>query len=206
LICAFVLFLSEAKSQGDTPPPLAQVSTGTVLLRGSGNPNGPFRFEGQGFVLNGFLDLGSLVPCGPCIQGQPQLLDSFFSGSSIRPGPAEIDGISYQRLYYEGWVKLEAGNITIPFAASVNQMFITTPFKLMGVIRACTTSTTNGCPQGWVFERALEGYGTAKVRLTNFNRVMNMDSRREYAWNNVSFTFLNASTTQFENQFDTEKN
>lgn len=186
IILTFCFYFAsiEIKSKSDTP---SVITDGGVTLSGSLNPNGLFRFEGNGFLLNGSLADGSVSTIGCCLRpGQMLSLNSRFIGSSsIRHGSAVINGVNYSELFYEGTVQFNTKGIILPFASSVWQVFIVTPFSFTATLQGCTTNPVNGCPQGYVFERTFKGQGTATLHLKAAKSI----GYRQYSFNSITYTF-----------------
>jgi|GEM_PF-2625281 len=178
----------EVKSQTNET---SQVVISQVALSGSTNPSGPFRFEGSDFLLNGLLRDGNVHPSGCCFSnGSPISLGSQFSGElSIAPGAAQINGMSYSQLYYEGSMSFVTPITVVPFATAVNHTFIVIPFTFTATLKGCTTNPfINGCPQGYVFDRTFTGKGKARLHLKNPNRIMN-GNRKLFQFDRVTYTF-----------------
>lgn len=186
IFLAFCCFFPSigTKAQTDTP---SVITDGGVMLSGSLNPNGQFRFEGDGFLLNGILADGNVSPTGCCVR--PGLLlnlnSRFVGSSSIRQGSAFINGVNYSQLYYEGTVQFTTKSIVLPFASSVTQVFVLTPFSFTATLQGCTTNPVNGCTQGYVFERTFTGQGTATLHLKAAKSI----GYRQYSVNSIKYTF-----------------
>ncbi len=188
LLCFF--FLTEIKSQSNES---SQVAVGSVVLTGSANPSGPFRFEGSDFVLNGVLRDGNVHASGCCFSnGNSISLGSQFIGElSIMPGAAQVNGVSYSQLYYEGSMSFTTQITVIPFTTAINHAFIVIPFNFSATLKGCTTNPfINGCTQGYVFDKKFTGKGTATLRLKNPNRNMN-GNRKIYQFDKVTYSFDN---------------
>jgi hypothetical protein len=154
-------------------PLASEVRADPILVTGGSasvdaNAGGRFTLIGNGFVLQGGTNWGT-NSCPVCRSGETISVGSFNAGLfDIRVGPAIINGVSYDRLLYSGFLRFE-GSIVIPNDTS-SLITLTTPFDFNGHLNGCTSSTISGCPDAdVVFDSFLIGHGIATVTLHSFD-------------------------------------
>jgi hypothetical protein len=108
-----------------------------------------FTLTGDGFSVTGGREAGNtgpLLSCFPCVAGDPINFDSRFVGElTLGSGPATVDGVSYERLWYAGVLAFDGETMAFPGGSS--SVDLTSPFSLVS--------------EGGVGERSfLEGYLT----------------------------------------------
>jgi hypothetical protein len=167
-----------------------QITGGSASVGGSGG--GTFTFAGDGFVLSGGLNQGPNA-CGICVAGQAISLTTVNAGTDIRVGPAEVGGVSYNRLFYAGNLHFETNNIIVPDDPST-LFTITTPFELHGLLLGCTSDQISGClPGNLVFDSSLIGHGTATATFTS---IVTGSAGRLYFLQGVRYDFAPVATPE----------
>ena len=143
-------------------PILVSGGSGTVM----GITGGPFNLVSDVFDLSGGMNWG--WDASPYRAGEIASIYAFNSGLDLRSGPGVVNGIFYDRLFYEGFLQFD-GSFVVPDVAAT-QFSLLAPFNLTGFLLACTTSTfTSGCaPANLVFQSPIEGGGVASINMTSF--------------------------------------
>ena len=131
-----------------------------------GITGGPFNLVSDVFDLSGGMNWG--WDASPYRAGEIASIYAFNSGLDLRSGPGVVNGIFYDRLFYEGFLQFD-GSFVVPDVAAT-QFSLLAPFNLTGFLLACTTSTfTSGCaPANLVFQSPIEGGGVASINMTSF--------------------------------------
>jgi hypothetical protein len=153
---------------------------------------GRFTLVGNDFVLQGGTNQGT-HSCAVCQAGETISIGSFNAGMfDIRVGPAVINGVPYDRLFYTGSLRFE-GSIVIPNDTS-SLITLTTPFTFNGLLNGCTSTQISGCPDGQVvFNSFLIGQGIATVTIQSFD---GGSFGRLYSLSNVTYNFAPTPTPE----------
>jgi hypothetical protein len=186
LLLAFIFLPSEVHADA------------VVINGGSLNVPGPesgqfFSFSGRGFTVNGAGEPGyvSTASCRPCTAGSVLSLFSSFTGeSSLGSGPAMVNGISYSRLYYTGFINF-GGSVTVP-SDDLSLITITAPFTFNGFMNGYLQNPFIGDPGPAIFSTMLSGQGIATLQLSSF-----FDSglgQRLYSFHSLTYDFQPAAT------------
>ncbi|HEX8775080.1 MAG TPA: PEP-CTERM sorting domain-containing protein [Pyrinomonadaceae bacterium] len=153
---------------------------------------GPFTLIGNGIVLRGGTTQGT-GSCGVCRAGETVSIGSFNAGVfGIAGGPAIINGVSYDRLFYTGSLSYE-GSIVIPNDTS-RLISMTAPFTFNGRLIGCTSTQISGCPDGQVvFDSFLIGHGIANVTILSAD---GGSLGQLYSVTNVTYNFAPTPTPE----------
>ena len=152
---------------------------------------GRFTFEGQGLTLNGWIDFAPAF-CAPCRSGEATNASLYRSGGDVRVGSGTINGVTYDRLFYESQIRFTTGQITVP-NDDAPDITLTVPFTFEAFMQGCTQSTVAGpCPGGWVFSSLLNGQGLATLHLSSYS---DGAGGRLYSIRGVSYNFSPPTAT-----------
>jgi len=187
---ALLFFICLLFAQDARADPIAIIGGSASAEAVSG---GRFTFVGNDFVLQGGTNQGT-NSCAVCQAGETISIGSFNAGYfDIRIGPAVINGVSYDGLFYNGFLRFE-GSIVIPNDTS-RLITITTPFTFNGLLNGCTSTQISGCPEGQVvFNSFLIGHGIATVTLHSFDGGGSFGQL--YGINNVRYDFAPTPTPE----------
>jgi PEP-CTERM motif len=108
------------------------ISGGT--LTAEGGLSGPISFSltGDGFAVMGGGQPGFVGPsfCFPCVAGDQVNFDSYFAGeSTLGSGPATVNGVSYDKVWYAGVLAFDGEAMAFPEAST--SLDLTSPFNLV---------------------------------------------------------------------------
>ncbi|MCA1558163.1 MAG: PEP-CTERM sorting domain-containing protein [Acidobacteria bacterium] len=175
--------------------PATAKADGIVITSGSLNmptlSGGRFTFAGQGVTLNGVIDHGPAF-CAPCTPGEVTSGSLYRIGGDVRGGSGTINGITYDRLFYESQIRFTTGQIIIPNDDRPD-FTLTVPFTFEAFIQGCTESTISGpCPGGWVFSSMFNGQGLATLQLTSYS---DGAGGRLYSVRGISYNFSPPAAT-----------
>ena len=165
LLFAFLLLPSETRAD-------PVIITSGSLTADNTSTLGSYSFNGLNFSVSGrggdFGGVDAASSCSPCRTGNIVSLDSIFAGSStLGSGPATINGVFYDRLFYEGVLTFEGGTVTIP--SDDSGLPLMASFTFSSTLRGCTQRTeAAGCPGGFIFSTMLSGQGIATLQLSSF--------------------------------------
>jgi hypothetical protein len=143
-----------------------------------------FDFSGAGFRMSGYGDAGR-SPCVPCMAGESINLNTNWSGYyEFHSGPATINGINYDRLYFSGVMSLTGGPLTMPFddAAAFS---ISTAFTMTGQMNFYLNNPETD-PGPAIFSTLLSGEGIAVIQVTS---IVDAHFGRLYFSNGVTYNF-----------------
>lgn len=183
LFLALFIFPAEARADG------VVINSGSLNMPSMSG--GRFTFAGQGMTLNGWIDFGPLV-CAPCQSDQQTSASLYRSGGDVRGGSGTINGVTYDRLFYESQIRFTTEPITIP-NTDASDVTLTVPFTFEAFMQGCTESTVAGpCPGGWVFSSMLNGAGLATMHLSSY---LDEAGNRQYSVSGVSYNFSSPTAT-----------
>lgn len=177
LLFTFLVVPSEARADGII------INSGSLNM--SGSAGGNFTFQGQGITLNGWIDFAPAF-CAPCRAGETTSASLYRTGGDVRGGSGIIDGVSYDRLFYESQIRFTTAQMVVPNDDAPDITLIV-PFTFEASMQACTESTVAGpCPGGWVFSNTLSGQGLATLLLSSYS---DGAGGRLYSIRSVSYNF-----------------
>lgn len=145
-----------------------------------------FSFAGQGLAASGRGEEGGVLAtfCSPCMAGDTVSLNSnFVGGSTLGSGPAIVNGIYYDRLYYESGDLRFVGSIIVPPTDS-SLINVTAPFSFSGNLSGWLNRIDPGTA---VFSSTLSGSGIATLQLSTF--FDQSRGQRLYSFQNVTYNF-----------------
>lgn len=158
----FALFLLPAIARADT----IVINSGSLWINGNSGSLFSFGNMARRFAVSNTQhpgDGGNVQRCQPCTGGQTISLDGYFAAeSALTSGPAVVDGISYNQLFYAGALQFTVGNIVIP-QIEQSLLTITAPFTLSGFMEGYPTAQLNTPP---IFSTMLSGQGLATLQLS----------------------------------------
>lgn len=119
-------------------------------------------------TLPGLGDDGSFLGCMPCAPGSRTIINANFVGEeTLGYGPATVDGVTYERIYYSGAFTLSAPVITLPVEV-YPLISNSVPFTMHGYVQGFATSQ-NTVPSGApLFEKSFKGQGVATLKQHGF--------------------------------------
>ena len=160
---------------------------GLVITSGSinfpGRSGGTFSFAAEGLNVSGGLNWAPIV-CAPCVAGQSISISHVVSGLDVRTGAGVINGVSYDRLYYESYMQLQSDFLFVPNDDS-SIVTLTAPFTFTASMLGCAGSTISGCPSP-LFSTMLSGQGWATLQLTSY---LDNLGNRLYDFRSISYNF-----------------
>ncbi|HEY0004305.1 MAG TPA: PEP-CTERM sorting domain-containing protein [Pyrinomonadaceae bacterium] len=123
-----------------------------------------YHFVGDNFEVRGFGPFGR-TPCNPCRAGEVVQMSTGFAGeSSLRWGPATINGVSYDKLFYGGAVEFSVADFIVPPEGLPSTVIM--PFKFNGFMSGYLVNPFSDCPCTPVFTTTLTGQGFVTLELT----------------------------------------
>ena len=128
-----------------------------------GNPSQGFNVSNVGYTQG---DGGGFGPvCSPCVAGQSISINGHFAGgSTLGYGPATVNGVSYERVYFQpASLNFNAPTIIVPLDNSP-LVTINVPFTLTGSIGL----TLNPDQPPAFFTTTLGGQGIATLILNSY--------------------------------------
>ncbi len=167
------------------------INSGSATV--GGTLGGTFSLGGNGFQIGGGLTNGP-GSCSPCLAGEKISVGNINLGSDLRSGPANIGGISHEKLFYSGFLQFSAG-IVVPNTSS-NLFTVTTPFLLTGSMQGCKDSSgaLGLCQPGdLAFNYFLTGQGTATITMMSFESAV---FGRLYEIQSVRYDFAPAAVPE----------
>lgn len=158
LFVVVLAFAQEARADG-----VVLVIGGSHTTRSS--TGGAFTLLGQNFAFNGAVNYG------PSYQrvaaGETLSISTFNLGLDVRSGPGTFDGVTYERLFYDGFLSF-SGGVLVPNDTSPI-IFVTVPFTFSAQLGVCTHSTfSRPCTPGYLINAQFAGSGYAVVELASF--------------------------------------
>ncbi len=163
---------NEALYAGSSPiidqPRRVLVTSGSLIT--TGLRGGGWALSGDNFSLSGGGSYSGTN--GPKRAGEVLTFDFNNSGGDLYGGPGNMDGNSYDQIFYEGYLRFR-GELVLPNnlvskyynPEETNYIFLTAPFQLEGYLSGCPHSTISGCAAGFLFKINLYGQGLATVKL-----------------------------------------
>ena len=182
-LLAFLLFSPEVRADpfvitgGSLTPPL-NVPTYSlegqgVSLSGRGNGSGPVNAQG----------------CIGCLAGTIVNIGASFAGQALGSGPGTVNGVSYERLYYEGVISF-SGSVVVPDVGA-SLITLTAPFTFEGVMHAFDYNRFISPPiRPPVFSSTLTGQGIATIEFWMF---VWADGVRHYSFKSITYNFQPAA-------------
>jgi hypothetical protein len=156
------------------------ITSGSATI--SNHEGGRFTLVGGGLVASIGMNYGP-GECTPCRGGEVVDLTTYNSGLDLRSGPATIDGVTYNNIVYQGFLRFEAYVISPNDSASL--ITLTTPFQFTGSLLGCTEDTSVCRPGNAVINAELIGQGLASAVFTG----VDSPAGRQYYLNAVTYTF-----------------
>ena len=158
------LFLLPSEARADN----VIIDSGSVSFQGLAGAT-IFSFAGQGLAVSGRTEgFPHASACFPCRPGDILPLSALAGFSSLGSGPATVNGVFYQNLFFDGHFTFGAASIVLPFDESP-LVTITAPFTFNSLMQGCAQDTFGGlCPGGYVFSTMLSGQGIATLQLSSF--------------------------------------
>jgi hypothetical protein len=156
------------------------ITSGSVSV--GNQQGGRFNLVGGGLVASIGMNFGP-SDCAPCRGGEPVDLTTFNLGLDLRSGPATINGVSYNNIFYEGFLRFDA-NVISP-NDSANLITLTTPFQFTGSLLGCPVGTAICQAGNAVINAEFTGQGEASAVFIGFDS----PNGRLYDLNSVTYTF-----------------
>lgn len=184
LFCLFCLLPSEARADAIV------ITSGTFTPIGSLG-NGLFTLGGQGFQIQGTSGFGATgLNCYACAPGSTVSFRHSYSGSDFGAGPAVVNGVSYQRLFYNGHMQF-GGSFVLP--AGDQPFTITVPFTFTSsLLQGHLSSQLLLEPPDLVFSTSLSGQGLAMLSVNVF-RDPNGTGALVYELSGITYQFQDPS-------------
>jgi hypothetical protein len=161
---------------------------GLLINNGSidfpGRSGGRFSLSGQGLTVNGAIDFAPTV-CAPCTAGQAASISFTRVGGDIRAGSGVVNGVTYDHLYYEAYMQLQADPFFVPDDSS-SLITLTVPFTFSASMLGCTQSTVSSPCESPVFSTMLSGQGFATLQLHSY--LLNSGTR-VYDFRSITYNF-----------------
>ena len=105
------------------------ITSGSLVTVSNVNGDATLTLSGTGFALSGTLTDGGTSACDPCVAGQPKSIGVFGGFNGV--GSGTVDGISYQRIFFNTNFRL-VSNQTVP-TTGAPQYSVPFPFSMSGV-------------------------------------------------------------------------
>lgn len=158
LFSLFLLFAPEARADG------LVIDSGYIDFQN--RSGGFFSLSGGGMTLNGGIDFAPFV-CAPCTAGETASISFYRVGGDIRGGSGVVNGVVYDRLFYEANMRIEGDVFFVPDDTS-SIVTLTVPFTFSGSVLGCEQSTTGSPCASPIFSTTLSGQGWATVQLHSY--------------------------------------
>lgn len=113
-------------------------------------------------------DDGSFLGCMPCAPGSQTSINANFVGEeTMGYGPATINGVKYERLYYSGTFTLNAPPVILPLEIYPLHS-VSVPFNMRGYLQGYATSQKTVPSGSPLFAQSFKGQGIATLTHRGF--------------------------------------
>jgi hypothetical protein len=132
-------------------------------------------------------DGGGITEICPCRAGDFRSIDGQFSGfTTLGFGPATLNGVSYERLYYSGRLVFNSPEFIVPFDDTPS-LTINLPFTMTGIVSFYVDMGQTPPP---FFTTTISGQGIATLLLDSF---FSETQGRIYHLRSLTFNFSPAA-------------